>query len=225
MKKNTSIKNGILALSIAITIITGVLSCADGTNANKTTLKESDSSDRKDNTIGNTVTNPREQDKMMSDSTNTNNTANNNNNAETDATFFMKAAEINMEEIKLGKLAQQKGTMSHVKALGKMLVTDHTQAMAGLNTLAKTKMINLPTTEGQKIMDAYKMLSEKKGKDFDKAYSDMMVNGHKEAIALFEKTNSDTKDADVKKMTATMIPKLKTHLEQAEICQKECEKM
>jgi len=224
MKKNTSIKNGILAVSIAITIITGVLSCADGSNANKTTLKESDSSDRKDNTIGNTVTNPREQDKMMSDTTN-NNTANNNNNAETDATFFMKAAEINMEEIKLGKLAQQKGTMSHVKALGKMLVTDHTQAMEGLNTLAKTKMINLPTTEGQKIMDAYKMLSEKKGKDFDKAYSDMMVNGHKEAIALFEKTNSDTKDADVKKMTATMIPKLKTHLEQAEICQKECEKM
>ena len=224
MKKNTTIKNGILAVSIAITIITGVLSCADGTNGNKTMLKESDSSDRKDNTIGNTVTNPREQDKMMSDSTNTNNTANN-NNAETDATFFMKAAEINMEEIKLGKLAQQKGTMSHVKELGKMMVTDHTQAMAGLNTLAKTKMINLPTTEGQKIMDAYKMLSEKKGKDFDKAYSDMMVNGHKEAIALFEKTNSDTKDADVKKMTTTMIPKLKTHLEQAEICQKECQKM
>lgn len=130
-----------------------------------------------------------------------------------------------MEEIKLGKLAQQKGTMSHVKELGKMMVTDHTQAMAGLNTLAKTKMINLPTTEGQKIMDAYKMLSEKKGKDFDKAYSDMMVNGHKEAIALFEKTNSDTKDADVKKMTTTMIPKLKTHLEEAEICQKECQKM
>ena len=224
MKKNTAIKNGILAVSIAITIITGVLSCADGTNANKTTLKESDSSDRKDNTIGNIVTNPREQDKMMSDSTN-NNTANNNNNAEMDATFFMKAAEINMEEIKLGKLAQEKGTMSHVKELGKMMVTDHTQAMAGLNTLAKTKMINLPTTEGQKIMDAYKMLSEKKGKDFDKAYSDMMVNGHKEAIALFEKTNSYTKDADVKKMTTTMIPKLKTHLEQAEICQKECEKM
>lgn len=224
MKKNTSIKNGILAVSIAITIITGVLSCADGSNGRTTRLKESDSSDRKDNTIGNTVTNPREQDKMMSDSTNNNNTANN-NNADSDATFFMKAAEINMEEIKLGKLAQQKGTMSHVKALGKMLVTDHTQAMAGLNTLAKTKMINLPTTEGEKIMDAYKMLSEKKGKDFDKAYSDMMVNGHKEAISLFEKTNSDTKDADVKKMTATMIPKLKTHLEQAEICQKECEKM
>lgn len=219
MKKNTTIKNGILAVSIATTIITGVLSCADGTNGNKTTLKESDSSDRKDNTIGNTVTNPREQDKMMSD------TANNNNNAETDATFFMKAAEINMEEIKLGKLAQQKGTMSHVKELGKMMVTDHTQAMAGLNTLAKTKMIDLPTTEGQKIMDAYKMLSEKKGKDFDKAYSDMMVNGHKEAIALFEKTNSDTKDADVKKMTTTMIPKLKTHLEEAEKCQKECQKM
>ena len=229
MKKNTTIITSILAVSIAIAIITGLVSCADGSNGHTTTLKESDSSDRKDNTIGNTVTNPREQDKMMSDSTNNinanNNNANNNNNTATDAAFMMKAAEINMEEIKLGKLAQQKGTMSHVKELGKMMVTAHTQAMAGLTALAKTAMVKLPAVESQKIMDTYKMLSEKKGKDFDKAYSDMMVEGHKEAIALFEKTNSNTKDAYVKKMTTSMIPKLKTHLEHAEMCQKECEKM
>ena len=228
MKKNSTIINSLLAVSIAITIITGLLSCGDGSNGHTTTLKESDSSDRKDNTIGNTLTNPRGEDKMDSDSTNNinaNNNSANNNNTATDAAFMMKAAEINMEEIKLGKLAQQKGTMSHVKELGKMMVKEHTQAMAGLTTLAKTEMVKLPTAESQKIMDAYKMLSEKKGKDFDKAYSDMMVEGHKEAIALFEKTNNYTKDVNVKTMTTSMIPKLKTHLEHAEMCQKECEKM
>lgn len=93
------------------------------------------------------------------------------------------------------------------------MVTEHTQARTELNTLAKTKMVNLPTAESDKIKDAYKMLSEKKGKDFDKAYCAMMVNGRKKAIAIFEKTTSDTKDADIKAMTTAMISKLKTYLE------------
>ena len=220
MKKYSTIKNSMLSVSMGLLLITGLLSCTGNNNGKTTDVKDGDSTNRMDNTtIG---TNPREQDKMMSDSTNNNNTAN--NNTAMDAAFIMKAAEINMEEIKLGKLAQQKGTMSHVKELGKMMVTEHTQAMAGLTNLAKTEMVKLPTAESQKIMDAYNMLSEKKGKDFDKAYSDMMVDGHKEAIALFEKTNNDTKDANVKTMTTSMIPKLKTHLEHAEMCQKECEK-
>ena len=142
-----------------------------------------------------------------------------------DNAFIMKVAEINMEKIKLGKLAQQRSSMGSVKELGKMMVTEHTQAMTKLAALAKTKMVSLPTVENGKLSADYKMLAAKKGKSFDKAYSDMMVNGHKEAIALFEKTNRETKDNDIKAMTGEMIPALKTHLEHAEMCQAESEKM
>ena len=208
-----------LFTAIALVILA---SCTGNDDNNKTTTLNETPSERMQYDTNKMANNTN----SMNDTTNKNNTMTNSENSMMeDSLFLVKVAEINREEIKLGNLAQKKGTMAHIKEMGKMMVTEHTQAMAGLNTLAKTKMINLPTTEGQKIMDAYKMLSEKKGKDFDKAYSDMMVNGHKEAIALFEKTNSDTKDADVKKMTTAMIPKLKTHLEQAEICQKECQKM
>ncbi len=42
-------------------------------------------------------------------------------NKERDAKFLATAAEINLEEIKLGQLAQQKSTMKDVKDLGKMI--------------------------------------------------------------------------------------------------------
>lgn len=222
MKKSGTIQNAMLTLLVAFVLITGLLSCNDN-NGNATNVKNDDSTIMKDNTTIVSSSN-NGQDRMMNDSPKTT-TSTNNNGTTTDAAFMMKAAEINMEEIKLGKLAQQKGTMSHVKALGKMMVTDHEKAMTGLTALAKTKMVNLPSPEPDKIMYGYKTLSAKTGKEFDKAYSDMMVNGHKEAIALFEKANMDTKDADIKAMTTKMIPKLKTHLEHAEMCKKECEKM
>lgn len=159
----------------------------------------------------------------------TDTSSNNNNDAisgnAADADFLMKAAEINLEEIKLGQLAQQKGTISHVKELGKMMVDEHTKAMEELMTLAKTKMVTIPTEPGAKAMDAYNMLKAKPGKDFDKAYSDMMVNGHKDAIALFEKTSASAKDADIKGWASQTLPALRTHLDHSMMCQKECNKM
>ena len=48
-----------------------------------------------------------------------------NNKSEKDAKFLVNAAKINMEEISLGKLAQEKRRMSHVKELGKMIENTH----------------------------------------------------------------------------------------------------
>lgn len=162
----------------------------------------------------------------------TDNMNNNMNNAmdttsgkQADAAFLMKAAEINLEEIKLGQLAQQKGTMPHVKELGKMMVDEHTKAMKELTALAKTKMITIPMEPAATAMDAYNNMKAKPGKEFDKAYSDMMVMGHKDAIALFEKNSTDAKDADVKGWALKMLPALRTHLDHSMMCQKECAKM
>ena len=54
-----------------------------------------------------------------------------------DAHFLVNAADINIKEISLGKLAQQKGTMPHVKELGKMMEDEHTKAMNVLVSFAK----------------------------------------------------------------------------------------
>jgi putative membrane protein len=148
-----------------------------------------------------------------------------NTNTEKDAKFLVSAAEISLEEIKLGQLAQQKGTITEVKELGKMMEQAHTKAMAQTDTLAKQMLITIPASPTENALEAYKKLNTKSGSDFDKAYCDMMVKGHKDAIELFEKASSDLNNADIRQWAADMLPDLRTHLNHAVECQKKCEAM
>ncbi len=138
---------------------------------------------------------------------------------EKDAQFLVEAAEINLEEIELGKLAQSKSKDADVIALGKMMEDAHTKAMGDLKGLAAKKNISIPETATEDAQDAYKKLSDKTGEDFDKEYSDMMVKGHKKAIEKFEKASKDCEDADIKTWAAGMLPDLHTHLQHSEQCQ------
>lgn len=149
----------------------------------------------------------------------------NKNDNEKDAQFLVNASEISMEEITLGQLAQQKGSSNHVKELGKMMEESHTKSLAQLTALAQTKSISLPTSETENSKEVYKKLSGKSGNDFGKEYSSMMVNGHKKAIELFEKASTECSDPDIKAWAAATLPILRTHLDQAMICQKQCDKM
>ena len=144
---------------------------------------------------------------------------------EADAQFLVNVAEINQEEISLGKLAQQKGSMTDVKELGKMMVDAHTKAMTDLSALAMSKSISLPEPKTDDVNEAYKEMNEKSGRNFDKEYCDKMVNGHKDAISKFEKASSDAVDPDIKAMAAGMLPSLNKHLGMAETCKKKIEAM
>ena len=145
-------------------------------------------------------------------------------NNEKDAKFLVNVAEINLEEIKLGQLAKQMGRTEHVKELGQMMDDAHTKCMNSLVSLAATKSITIPTTPTDNALKAYKDLNNKSGADFDLAYCDMMVSGHKDAIAMFEKEAAESTDADVKQWATETLPELRMHLDHAMSCQKECEK-
>lgn len=144
---------------------------------------------------------------------------------ENDAQFLVNAAEINLEEIQLGKLAQQNGQTTYVKELGKMMEEAHTKSLNDLIVLAKSKSITIPNAATNDAKNAYDKMNEKKGKDFDKAYADMMVDGHKDAIETFEKASNDSKDVDIKNWASASLPALRTHLDHSIDCQKKFEKM
>ncbi len=145
---------------------------------------------------------------------------------ESDERFLVRAAEINLGEIELGKLAQQRGTHAEVKALGKMMEDAHTKAMNDLRALASSKAIAIPTSPTQDDMDLYKKMTEQKvGMDFDKEYCDKMVNGHKDAIDLFDNATKGNNDPDVKTFAMNMLPELRTHLDHAQLCQDKLKNM
>ena len=132
---------------------------------------------------------------------------------ESDAKFATDAANGGMAEVALGKLALTKTANAQVKQFADMMVMDHGKANEELMAIAKTKNITLPATvdaDHQKKMDD---LSKLTGKDFDKAYVDAMVDGHKKTLDLMNNEAKDGKDADLKAFAAKTAPTVKTHLD------------
>jgi putative membrane protein len=135
---------------------------------------------------------------------------------EDDSDYMVKAAEVDLKEIELGKLAQTKGTTPEVKALGKMMVDAHTKSFEALKTASSAKNISIPLALTEDGSKAYSELNEKSGIDFDKAYADKMVDGHKKMIDKMENAAENAKDPDIKQWAADMIPTLQAHLQHAE---------
>jgi len=154
-----------------------------------------------------------------------NNNAQFDNAKESDAQFLVTVAGINLEEIELGQLAQTNSMMSQVKELGNRMETEHYKSQSDLRELAAKKQITLPTTLTKNGLDASIKLMDKHGNDFDKEYSDMMVNGRKDALDKFKKASIEASDPDIRYWARTMLPALRTQLSHSIDCQKQCEKI
>ena len=148
-----------------------------------------------------------------------------NKKLEKDAQFLVDATEINLEEIQLGQLAQEKSSNADVKELAKMMVTAHSNSLKSVTALAKKKLVTIPDSVNAAAQDAYTQLNGKSGSDFNKTYCTMLVDGHKKAIATFEKESTESRDMDIKDWSTAMLPDLRKHLDHVFACQKKCEKM
>lgn len=144
--------------------------------------------------------------------------------SEKDAQFLVHATEINFEEIKLGQLAQSKSMMEDVKELGKMVEEVHSKSQKELTALARKKDVTIPLMSTYGAKESYRNLESRSGTNFDKAYCKMMVDGHKEAIELFEKAAKESDDKDIKKWAEDTLPTLRKHLSSSVTCQEKCEK-
>ena len=133
-----------------------------------------------------------------------------------DRKFMLTAAQINLLEIQVGKLAQQRGMSTDVRQMGKMLEDDHSKLWNELVELAKRKSVTLPSALDNNSQNDYDKLSNQKDADFDKSFTTAMVDGHKDAILLFQNEAKETKDDDLGKWATQTQPVLQKHLEQAQ---------
>lgn len=143
---------------------------------------------------------------------------------ERDAQFLVDATTINLEQISLGKLAQEKGDAGHVRDMGSMMRKSHEDYTKELSELADKKMVSVPKTATDSGKDAYEKLNGKSGKDFDAEYADMLVDSHKEAIGIYEKASQDSADLDVRAWASRMLPSMRSHLNRAMECQEKTDK-
>ena len=130
-----------------------------------------------------------------------------------DTTFAAKAAVGGMAEVALGKMAARKGSDSKVKDFGKMMVMDHGKANNELMNIAKSKNMMLPAGLDAEHQAKSDSLSKLNGKDFDMAYVNAMIEGHKKTLALMQSEASNGRDAELKAFAAKTAPVVQTHLD------------
>jgi putative membrane protein len=134
---------------------------------------------------------------------------------ENDAEFATEVADGGMLEVKLGQLAQTNSNSAQVKQFGQMMIDDHSKAGEELKNLARSKNISLPSSLSDKCQKKYDDLAGKKGEEFDKAYSKLMVKDHEDDVDKFKKEGEKGRDGDLKSWASGKVATLEHHLRAA----------
>lgn len=138
-----------------------------------------------------------------------------NTSTEKDAQFLVNAAEINVNEIELSQLAKQKSENDDIKGFAKMLEVKHQATIKEITNFANTKSIVIPTSMTDNGKTNFKKLTNLCNAEFDKAYTNLMVKEHQDAIAIFDKASTESKDKEIKKFATATVPILHQHLDMA----------
>ena len=131
-------------------------------------------------------------------------------------TFLLDAIKGNNGEMKLGRLASEKGSSKAVKDFGAMLVRDHGKAGADALTLATAAGLSQTNSTAPEADAEYAKLEALAGADFDKEFARYMVEEHRKTITKFELAAKDTQARDVADFARKTLPTLKKHLEAAQ---------
>jgi putative membrane protein len=209
------------ALGLMALFVTG---CKQETNENNTTAAtETSSTDTITTTSTMSATDSTNTGLSSTAGTSTSSTAANTGTANgttsslsaEDKEFMTKAAIGGMAEVMMGQMASTKATDAGVKTFGNRMVTDHSKANDELKSLAAQKGMVLPTDVDAEHKEKSDKMSQKSGKDFDKAYMADMVEDHEKDVSEFQKASQNAADPDLKAWATKTLPTLQDHLKMA----------
>ncbi|RZU77293.1 putative outer membrane protein [Micromonospora kangleipakensis] len=130
-----------------------------------------------------------------------------------DTQYLQALHQVNLAEIVMGNMAQQKGKNQQVKDLGKQFVTDHTQLDQTVQSTAQQLNVQLPsepTADEQKVIDRLNNLS---GAEFDKAWVTAELAGHIQAIQATQTEISQGSEQSVVQLAQDALPVLQAHVD------------
>jgi putative membrane protein len=128
-----------------------------------------------------------------------------------DKGFVDKAAAGGMAEVKLSKLAMDKGQSTEVKQFARKMVEDHTKANMELKQLAEKKNLTVPVAMDQTHQQIYDKLVKLDGTNFDKEYMRAMATDHDDTVKLFKEQSQNGQDPELKSFAMKTLPTLQKH--------------
>jgi putative membrane protein len=128
-----------------------------------------------------------------------------------DSSFIQMAGSLGLLQVRLGKLAEEKGSSTVVRDFGKRMQADYAKANEELATGAKQSAYPAPVLlrQHQQVVERFKGMSRS---SFDKKYMAEMLNEHGEAVRLFQQESESGRVASLKQLASRLLPTLQQHL-------------
>lgn len=128
-----------------------------------------------------------------------------------DRAFAIMAAETDMAELQISKMALEKSESDQVKKIAQKLIDDHTKTSDAMKEIAAKKNLPLP----QKVDSKHAMLAAKlekeSGATFDRDYLKANSADHHRVVAAFEKEVKSGQDSDIKSFAKEYLPAIQEH--------------
>lgn len=134
-----------------------------------------------------------------------------NQGQEGDDHFVVKAGEIDLAEINIGRLAQQRSSRQDIRQFANQLVQDHSQHLTMLNQVANRNNLRGAERMDQDHQQLFQKLASMQGQEFDREFIHKMVEGHKKAIGLYEHASQNCKNAELKNLATQTLATLRQH--------------
>jgi putative membrane protein len=129
----------------------------------------------------------------------------------TDSSFMQMAGSLGLLQVKLGKLAEKKGSSAGVTDFGKRMVAEYSQTNEELAAAAKQAAFPAPVVlrEHKQAVDRFLGTSRS---SFDKNYMAAMVDYDRQAVDLFKQEAENGRVASLKALASRMLPAVQQHL-------------
>lgn len=133
------------------------------------------------------------------------------------ADFVRRAALSDMFEIQSSQLAREKADREG-RDFSEKMIQAHTKTSTELKTLVQNGKVKAEVPNGLDSEHTQKLeqLRGLSGDAFEKAYQQMQVKAHQDAVALFTSYAQNGDNAELKQWAEKTLPELKQHLGMAE---------
>ena len=131
------------------------------------------------------------------------------------ADFVVNAASAGMLEVAMANVARRKAFSVRVRTFGAIIARDDARANEELREAARSQGIVLPlglSADSKKTIDK---ICKQKGKEFDKAFMEMMTKNNKEHVAEFKKASASCKNRIIKNYAVQSLRMQQEHLDSA----------
>jgi putative membrane protein len=130
--------------------------------------------------------------------------------------FINKVWNMNSFEIRAGHEARDRAKDTAFKEYAQSIIADHTRMNEELkSTVQKMRGIELPTKLDAEHQQKLQQLTSASGAAFEGLFKTQQIQGHEQALRLFQSYAANGDNADLKSWAQTSIAGLQRHFERA----------